>query len=145
MNVSDKVRIEPSAWSRFVREGGPRPGQKFNPGVQIIDKVHEDGEHYSLSYPPNFWWTAEDLTPVPEPMVSTETPESAAITRAFCAVMEMWGRRLDYHANNLSPQDIGKLPSQEEGASGVVVVDHASLAVAHSELLSVIRVVNPAL
>jgi hypothetical protein len=143
MNVGDRVRITPKAWERYLKERGARPGEKFNPGVQEVTEAHPREEVYRLSFPYGYWWKPEDLIAVPvvEPVV-LESNDCQSVTRAFCAVMEMWGRRYDY---DLDKVDESQIHYEGEPFPGPVVVDLGQLAVAQSELLRVIQKTNPEL
>lgn len=142
MDIGDRVRIQPAAWNKHVQGNGVRPGQKFNPGAQSIEEVSPQGDTYRLTEPSQAWWGESDLILADEaPGPSVGPVDAAAITRAFCAVMEMWGRRYEYEVTSINPKT---LPAQSgEEISATVGVEYGTLAVAHSELLKVIRVVNP--
>jgi hypothetical protein len=140
MQVGDKVRIIPEAWARFVKEQGPRPGEKFNPGVQPVVDRTANGERVLLAYP-HYWWAPEDLILVPEDeSVALSTGDLESLTRAFCAVMEMWGRRYDYDLDKI---DVEAALYEGEPFPGPIVVDLGPLAVAQSELMPLIRQFNP--
>jgi hypothetical protein len=141
MKVGDKVRIIPEAWARFVKEGGPRPGEKFNPGVQPVVDLTVQGR-VLLAYP-HHWWAPEDLVLVPEekPLPALDKDAYDNLTRAFCAVMEMWGRRYDYDTDALDQMK----PTEGEAFPGPVAVDLGQLAVAHTSLLAIVKLVNPEL
>lgn len=139
MKIGDKVRITPRAWSAYLKENGAPPGKKFNPGVRKIINA-DAGPVFMLDFPV-WWWKAEDLIPAPaeqEPTVTEQ--EVASITRAFCAVMEMWSRRYDYNTDG-----VPDAPNEGEPFGAPVLVDLGPLAVAQSELLTAIQYLNPEL
>jgi len=141
MKEGDKVRITPQAWGRFITENGSPAGQSFNPGLQTIQEIKVPGGPYFMLSFPHHWWEEEELIlasePAPPPMLDSRDVD--ALTRAFCALMEMWGRRYDYPTEVIDTL----VPEEGDEFPGPVVVDLGPLAVAHSELMSVIRKVNP--
>jgi len=142
LHVGDKVRITPRAWSFFVQNNGVRPGEKFNPGEQAVQEIHADGLHYMLTYP-QAWWKREDLilAAVGKPVPLLDAQSYDSITRAFCSVMEMWGRRYDYDTAPLDQMS----PTEGEAFQGPVLVDLGQLSVAHTSLMAIIKQVNPQL
>lgn len=146
MKIGDIVHIQPAAWARYVKEGGPRPGEKFNPGaqeiVEIVEAPPEEEPRFMLAFP-SFWWREEDLTLAAPgaPKAAPPSLDSAEVTRAFCAMMEMWGRRYDYDLSDVADN----IAIEGEPFLDPVVVSLEQLTVAHTELMSVIRAVNPGL
>lgn len=142
LQVGDKVRITPRAWSLFVQNNGVRPGEKFNPGEQSVQEIHADGIHYMLTYP-HAWWRREDLilAAAEKEMPRLDPRSFEALTRAFCSVMEMWGRRYDYGTDALDQMT----PTEGEPFYGPVVVDLGQLSIAHTSLMAVIQQANPQL
>lgn len=143
LQIGDKVRINPKAWTVFVNHHGVRPGAKFNPGIQTITAVGviQGVACYTLEFRPGVAWAAEDLIFVPEekPLPVLDNLAFDNLTRAFCSVMEMWGRRYDTECDDI--------PDTNEGESFgcPVAVDLGQLAVAHSSLLTAMKHLNPKL
>ena len=143
MNVGNKVRITPEAWTNFMVVHGPQAGARRNDMTREITEIREtsEGTRIMLRFPV-FSWKPDDLvlaSPLAE--VDADHPSKEWVTRAFCAVMEMWGRRYDYDSADLDELK----PVEGEEFLGPVLVDLGQLSVAHTSLMSALKEVNPEL